>query len=58
MYNVAGEEKGAEVEEDEDEDDEEHLLPPPIMQLDDRGRKRFYGRATVPSSRLQGYELY
>ena len=46
MYNVAGEEKGAEVEEDEDEDDEEHLLPPPIMQLDERGRKRFYGRAT------------
>ncbi|KAJ9480699.1 hypothetical protein VN97_g12837 [Penicillium thymicola] len=62
VYNVAGEEKGVEVEEDEvedeDEDDEEHLLPPPIMQLGDRGRKRSSGRATVPSSRLQGYELY
>jgi hypothetical protein len=56
VCDVAGEEKEMEVE--EDEDDEENLLQPPIMQLGDRSRKRFSGRATVPSSRLQGYELY
>ncbi|KAJ9481692.1 hypothetical protein VN97_g11774 [Penicillium thymicola] len=56
VYDVAGEENGVELE--EDEDDEEHLLPPPIMQLGDRSRKRSSGRAIVPPSRLQGYELY
>jgi hypothetical protein len=45
VYDVAGEEKGMEVEEDEDE---ENLLPPAIMQLGDRSRKRSSGRATVP----------
>lgn len=47
-----------EGEDEEDDDDVEHLFPPPIMQLGDSGRKRSSGRATVPSSRPQGYELY
>jgi hypothetical protein len=34
------------------------LLPPPIVQLRDRSQKWSSGRAIMPSSRLQGYELY
>lgn len=55
-YDVEGEEEEVEVE--EDEDDEANLLPPPITQLGDRSQKRSSGRVTMPSSRLQGYELY
>ena len=47
-----------EMEVEVDEDDEADLLPPPITQLGDRSRKRSSGRATMPSSRLQGYEVY
>lgn len=36
----------------------EDLLPPPITRLGERPQKRSSGRMTVPSSRLQGYELY
>lgn len=54
------------VEEDEEQDeegeeapeDETDLLPTPITQLGDRSQKRSSGRATMPSSRLRGYELY
>lgn len=51
-YDVEGEE------EEVDEDDEADLLPPPITQLGDSSQKRSSGRVTMPSSRLQGYELY
>jgi hypothetical protein len=34
------------------------LLPPPIVQLYNRSQKQSSGRAMMPSSRLQGYELY
>ena len=51
-YDVEGEE------EEVDEDDEADLLPPPITQLGDGSQKRSSGRVTIPSSRLQGYELY
>ena len=56
-YDVEGnaeEMEGGEV----DEDDEADLLPPPITQLGDRSQKRSSGRVTMPSSRLQGYEIY
>jgi hypothetical protein len=46
------------VSEELDENGEMSLLPPPIVQLRDRSQKRSSGRATMPSSRLQGYELY
>ena len=56
-YDVEGDEE--EMEEGEvDEDDEADLLPPPITQLGDRSQKRSSGRVTMPSSRLQGYEIY
>ena len=56
-YDVEGNEE--EMEEREvDEDDETDLLPPPITQLGDRSQKRSSGRVTMPSSRLQGYEVY
>lgn len=42
----------------EDEDDDEDLLPPPVTRLGERSHKRSSGRVTVPSRRLQGYELY
>jgi hypothetical protein len=45
-------------EELEENGGETSLLPPPIVQLRDRSQKRSSGRATMPSSRLQGYELY
>jgi hypothetical protein len=45
-------------EELEENGGEMSLLPPPIVQLRDRSQKRSSGRATMPSSRLQGYELY
>ena len=41
----------------EDNDDGD-LLPPPVTRLGERSQKRSSGRMTVPSSRLQGYELY
>ena len=56
-YDVEGnaeEMEGGEV----DEDDKADLLPPPITQLGDRSQKRSSGRVTMPSSRLQGYEIY
>ncbi|KAI2964925.1 hypothetical protein CBS147323_6033 [Aspergillus niger] len=40
------------------EDEEMSLLPPPLIQLRESSQKRSSGRVTVPSSRLQGYELY
>lgn len=43
---------------DEENDDEGPLLPPPFTQLNDRLQKRSSGRTTMPSSRLQGYEVY
>ena len=56
-FDVEGDEE--EMEEGEvDEDDEADLLPPPITQLGERSQKRSSGRVTMPSSRLQGYELY
>lgn len=61
-YDVEGEEEEEEVEEDEDEDEDEDddadLLPPPVTQLGGRSQKRSSGRVIMPSSRLQGYELY
>jgi hypothetical protein len=44
--------------ENEEEAADDGLLPPPIQQLGDRSQKRSSGRVTVPSSRLQGYEVY
>lgn len=41
---------------DEDGDDGD-LLPPLLTRLSERSHKRSSGRVTVPSSRLQGYEL-
>lgn len=43
---------------EEEHDDEGPLLPPPFTQFNDRFQKRSSGRTTVPSSRLQGYEVY
>jgi hypothetical protein len=40
------------------ESDDEDLLPPPVTHLGERYQKRSSGRITVPSSRLEGYELY
>jgi hypothetical protein len=40
------------------ESDDEDLLPPPVTHLGERYQKRSSGRMTVPSSRLEGYELY
>ncbi|KAL3258479.1 hypothetical protein ABHI18_006016 [Aspergillus niger] len=40
------------------EDEGMSLLPPPLIQLRESSQKRSSGRVTVPSSRLQGYELY
>jgi hypothetical protein len=45
-------------EELEENSGEMSLLPPPIIQLRERSQKRSSGRVTMPSSRLQGYELY
>lgn len=42
----------------EPESEEEDLLPHPVTHLAERSQKRSSGRMTVPSSRLQGYELY
>lgn len=42
----------------EDEDDDGDMLPPPFTSLGDRSQKISSGRVTVPSGRLQGYELY
>lgn len=42
----------------EQESDDEDSLPPPVTSLGERSQKRSSGRMTVPSSRLQGYELY
>ncbi|KAJ5264763.1 hypothetical protein N7505_007556 [Penicillium chrysogenum] len=56
-YDVEGDEEQMEKGE-VDEDDEADLLPPPITQLGDRSQKRSSGRVTMPSSRLQGYEVY
>lgn len=42
----------------EEDNGNEDLLPPPITRLDERPQKRSSERMTVPSSRLQGYELY
>lgn len=41
----------------EEETDEMPRLPPPVTQLGGRAQRRS-GRATMLSSRLQGYELY
>lgn len=43
---------------DAEDNDDEDLLPPPVTRLGERSQKRSSGRMTVPSSRLQGYELY
>lgn len=43
---------------EETSEDETDLLPPPVTQLGDGRQKRSSGRATTPSSRLRGYELY
>jgi TATA-binding protein-associated factor Taf7 len=51
-------EENEQNEQNEEEATEDELLPPPIQQLRDRSQKRSSGRVTVPSSRLQGYELY
>jgi hypothetical protein len=58
-YDVEEDEEQQEEEEGEEAtEDETDLLPPPITQLGDRSQKRSSGRATMPSSRLRGYELY
>jgi hypothetical protein len=54
-YDVEGD---VVVEEEVVEEDGADLLPPPITQLGGRGQKRSSGRVTMPSSRLQGYEVY
>ncbi|KAK6810429.1 hypothetical protein RU639_013759 [Aspergillus parasiticus] len=62
MYDIQEQEdedkEEKEEQEQEREDVDDALLPPPIQQLRDRSQKRSSGRVTVPSSRLQGYELY
>ncbi|KAI3017332.1 hypothetical protein CBS147347_10328 [Aspergillus niger] len=45
-------------EEREENSGEISLLPSPITQLREGSQKRSSGRVTMPSSRLQGYELY
>ncbi|KAJ5292123.1 hypothetical protein N7478_001374 [Penicillium angulare] len=54
-YNMEHEEDSVEEEVDEDE---ENSLPPPITQLGGRDQRRSSGRVTMPSTRLQGYEIY
>ena len=41
-----------------EEPEEDVQLPPPIIQLGERTQKRSSGRVTIPSSRLEGYEIY
>ncbi|KAI2913801.1 hypothetical protein CBS147320_10459 [Aspergillus niger] len=58
IHEQDDEEDDGEKEQNEEEATDDELLPPPIQQLRDRSQKRSSGRVTVPSSRLQGYELY
>ncbi|GFF59776.1 hypothetical protein IFM51744_10044 [Aspergillus udagawae] len=58
MHDCDEQEDEEEYEENEEEAADDGLLPPPIQQLSDRSQKRSSGRVTVPSSRLQGYEVY
>jgi hypothetical protein len=46
------------VSEELEKNGEMSLLPPPIIQLREGSQRRSSGRVTMPSSRLQGYELY
>lgn len=46
------------VPEEPEEDVELPQLPPPVVQLGERSQKRSSGRVTIPSSRLEGYEIY
>jgi hypothetical protein len=58
MHDRDEQEDEEEDEENEEEAADDGLFPPPIQQLGDRSQKRSSGRVTVPSSRLQGYEVY
>lgn len=46
------------IPEEPEEDVELPQLPTPIIQLSERSQKRSSGRVTMPSSRLEGYEIY
>jgi archaellin len=58
IHEQEDEEDDEDNEQNEEDATDDELLPPPIQQLRDRTQKRSSGRVTVPSSRLQGYELY